>query len=267
MRLLRLLFLCPLLFLSAAAAQPLLALQDGEMLNYSVGWGIFFHAGEITITARAGTNGELPCTIVRTTTSTRGMLRRLFRFEARAESIFDRQTGRMLAHTESSEGKKKTNTAIDFNYANSTATYTDFFEPVNNAVVEVPPGNPMDLIMSLIQTRLWDLKPGESRDTDVVFGKEIYELTVHAVRYETVDTALGTYKTLMLEPRMEKTPPKGMFKRGSKVHVWIAQNDEHHLPVMFEVEFSFGAGVATLMKYQPPASMASAATPANTPRS
>ena len=24
---------------------------------------------------------------------------------------------------------------------------------------------------------------------------------------------------------MEKTPPKGMFKKGSTVHVWIAQDD------------------------------------------
>jgi hypothetical protein len=36
------------------------------------------------------------------------------------------------------------------------------------------------------------------------------------------------------------------------VHVWIAQDDERHLPVMFEVEFKFGAGIAFLESYQPP---------------
>jgi hypothetical protein len=52
---------------------------------------------------------------------------------------------------------------------------------------------------------------------------------------------------------MDKTPPKGMFKRGSAVRVWIAQNDPRRLPVKFEVELKFGSGVATLVAYQPPA--------------
>ena len=52
---------------------------------------------------------------------------------------------------------------------------------------------------------------------------------------------------------MEKGPPKGMFKRGSTVRVWISQ-DEQHLPVRFKVDFKFGAGTATLTEYVPPAS-------------
>lgn len=247
-----------LLFATAAGAQAQLGLQDGEMLNYRVAWGIFLHAGEITIQARSETNDQTPCTAVTTTTSTRGVLRRLFQFEAHAESVFDQKTGRMLVHTESSAGgKKKTNTAIEFDYASSTARYTDFLNSANNVVVSFPGESPMDLIMSLVQTRMWDLKPGDTRDTDVVFGKDIYQLTVHALRYEQIETSLGRFQTLVLEPRMEKTPPKGMFRRGSQVHVWIAQNDERHLPVKFEVEFSFGAGVATLVKYQPPGSVVS----------
>jgi hypothetical protein len=160
----------------------------------------------------------------------------------------------MMVLTETSAGgKKKTNTALEFDYPHSTARFTDFLNSANNGIIQVPEDDPTDLIMSLIKTRMWDLKPGEKRDTDVVFGKEIYQLTVHAIGYEQVETRMGTYKTLRMEPRMEKTPPKGMFRRGSRVHVWIAQ-DELHLPVKFEVEFSFGAGVATLERYQPPGS-------------
>jgi hypothetical protein len=263
MRFTRAICLLPLLATTAFAAGGQLALQDGELLNYRVAWGIFLHAGEITIKARAETNDRRPCVAVTTTTSTRGVLRRLFQFEAQAESVFDRETGRMLVHTETSAGgRKKTNTAIEFNYTNSTAVYTDFFNSANNETVPFPGDTPMDLIMSLVQTRMWDLKPGDARDMDVVFGKDIYQLTVHAIRYEQLETPLGNYQTLVLEPRMEKTPPKGMFKRGSQVHVWIAQNDEQHLPVKFEVEFSFGAGVATLVKYQPPGSVATNATAA-----
>ncbi len=55
------------------------------------------------------------------------------------------------------------------------------------------------------------------------------------------DAGLGTFMTQVLEPRMERTPPKGMFKRGSKVRVWISE-DARRLPVRFKVEFKFGSG-------------------------
>jgi hypothetical protein len=62
---------------------------------------------------------------------------------------------------------------------------------------------------------------------------------------------MGMFKAIVLEPRMDKTPPKGMFKRGSSVRVWIAQ-DRHRLPVKFEVEFKIGTGTATLESYEGP---------------
>ena len=75
----------------------------------------------------------------------------------------------------------------------------------------------------------------------MLFEDEFYELTIHALGYDTVTTPLGTFNTLVLEPRMDKTPPKGMFKRGSTARVWISQ-DGRRLPVRFKVEFKFGAG-------------------------
>ena len=84
-----------------------------------------------------------------------------------------------------------------------------------------------------------------------MFEDEFYQLTIHAVGHEEVETSLGTFMTQVLEPRMEKTPPKGMFKRGSKVRVWISQ-DSRRLPVRFKVEFKVGSGVATLADYRPP---------------
>ena len=60
------------------------------------------------------------------------------------------------------------------------------------------------------------------------------------------------FRTLVLVPRMEKTPPLGMFKRGSTVRVWIETDDDRHLPVRFEVGFRFGVGTATILDYKPP---------------
>jgi hypothetical protein len=63
---------------------------------------------------------------------------------------------------------------------------------------------------------------------------------------------MGFFNTVVLVPRMEKTPPKGMFKRGSTVRVWIETDDDRRLPVRFEVGFRFGTGTASLIEYQPP---------------
>jgi hypothetical protein len=110
--------------------------------------------------------------------------------------------------------------------------------------------------MGLLQTRTWDLQPGQQRDALVLFDADFYELTLHALRFESVRTGLGEFRALVLEPRMERTEPKGMFKRGSTVRVWIAQ-DAHRLPVKFEVEFKIGTGTATLEAYEAPPPAAS----------
>jgi hypothetical protein len=42
-----------------------------------------------------------------------------------------------------------------------------------------------------------------------------------------------------------------MFKRGASVGIWVSRDDAR-LPVRFQVQFKFGTGVATLVKYEPP---------------
>jgi hypothetical protein len=251
-----------LLLASAAASAAPLALRDGEALTYKVGWGLFPHAGEIKIAAENAITADSPLRLrVTTTTETKGLARALYEFEARAEAMLDAKTGRLLTNAETSKSpSKETKNAVTFDYAKSTAAYTNAVNSTKDATLTVPAGDPLDLIMSLVQTRMWDLKPGEKRDALVLFDDEFYELTIYADRYEDVRTPLGKFKTLVLVPRMEKTPPKGMFKKGSVVSVWISQ-DEQKLPVKFQVDFKFGAGVALLIRYTPPGTAPADGTP------
>jgi hypothetical protein len=250
-RVLLLLFVALLFRASPLGAAP--TLGAGEQLTYRVGWGLFFGAGEIKITADEAPpeKGHLQLEVI-TTTRTRGLARMIYPFDADADALFDIHTGRMVSTVEKSKSEsKETHTNVTFDYARGVAKYVNEIDPAKSADLPMPAGNPADLIMSLVQTRAWNLQPGEQRDALVIFDDEFYELTIHALRFEEIYTSLGTFKTLVLEPRMEKTPPKGMFKRGSGVRVWISQ-DERHLPVKFQVEFKFGSGVATLTHYQPP---------------
>lgn len=224
---------------------------DGERFNFRVSWGLFSQAAEITIAARAEQSAGLPQIRVTTTTSTKGMIRKLYAFDGNAESVFDSNDGRMLAATAStSTKKKKTRAMAVFDYPASVVRYEDYLRPDRSINIPLPDGQPMDLITSLIEARAWNLKVGDRRPTTVMFDDEFYDLTLVAEKIERIETPNGEYNALVIVPLMEKDP-KGMFKRGGTVRVWISQ-DEKRLPVKLEVSLKYGTGTAWLTDYRPP---------------
>ncbi len=251
----KLLSLLPLMLAAGTAAQaaPAMALGDGESLVYHVSWFMVPGAGEIKVSAQSATDisGRRQLRIV-STTSTRGLAHLLLPFQARAESLFEPSTGRLIWLGETSETRSRhaAHTVV-FDYSRRVANYNNGLAQTPAVPLAMPPGEPTDLITCLMLARTWNLQPGQKHDALVLFDDEFYQLTIHAVRQEEVETPLGTFNTLVLEPRMEETPPKGMFKRGSTVRVWVSQ-DGRRLPVRFEVRFKVGAGLATLVRYHAP---------------
>jgi hypothetical protein len=243
-----------------ADAAPVEPLTDGEQLTYSVSFAIIPGAGRITVTAHSSIDSEgRPFLRVITETETRGLAHVLLPFNARAESLYDVTSGQLVWFGESSSTRgKDASHSIDFDYVHNTAEYTDSAKSEDPRTIELPPpGRPSDLINCLLLARYWSLVPGQSRDVLVFFEDDFYPLTIHALRYEEVDTGVGSDRALLLEPRMEKVPPKGMFKRGETVRVWVGQ-DARHLPLQFEVQTKVGSGMATLSAYQPGAAAAGA---------
>jgi hypothetical protein len=236
----------------AAASAATVPLQDGEQLTYRVSWAIVPGAGEIKIAGKQDNSGPTPTMVVTTTTATRRLARMLLPFDAEARSVFDLQTGKLVSlHEVSTQKGKRSEHRVTFNHDTRKASYIPLSKEEPPRELDIPGGDPTDLMMGLLQTRTWDLTPGQKRDALVLFDDDFYELTIHMARYENVSTPLGQFRTVVLEPRMDKTPPKGMFRRGSSVRIWIAQ-DNHRLPVKFEVEFKIGTGTATLEAYVPP---------------
>ena len=232
----------------------MIGLRDGETLTYSVRWGIIPSVGRIKISAETLGSGSDTVLKVTTTTATWGLARGLFAFDGRGESLYQARSGLLLSSTEwSSYQNKLVKDSVTFNYRKMTAQFTDEIHPEKSRSIPMPQGNPSDLILALIQTRYWSLPPGQARDALVIFKDQFYPLTIRAEdEPDYVFTSLGLFKATVLVPRMEKTAPIGMFKRGSTVRVWIETNDDRRLPVRFEVGFKFGTGTATLLDYQPP---------------
>ena len=232
-----------------ASAAPFTAFRDGETFTYRVGFAIFSHAGDITIAAHDQKRDGASVMSVTTDIKSRGIVRSLYTFDNKAEVVIDKTSGRMLHLKESgADPKRATDTEIAFDYATRIAKYTDRVRPERSADVAIPEGDPVDLISALVQTRDWKLKPGDKRDLLVQFGSDFYPLSIQAEAYEDVSTPLGTYKTLLLVPRMEKNP-QGLFKKGGTIKVWISQ-DASSLPVKMQLKLNFGSATLLLSDYK-----------------
>jgi len=233
------------------AAAPFVAFADGETFTYKVSWGIFSRAGEIIIGAHEEKDAR-GATVFRiaTDTSTKGFIRALYSYHNRAEAVIDRDSGRLLFMKEKgSDGRRSTDNETTFDYTAGFARYVDRAHPDRTQDVPIPPGNPIDLITALVQTREWNLQPGQKRDVLTNFGNEFYPISIYADHFEEVRTPLGTYRTLVLIPRMEQNP-KGIFKRGGEFKVWISQQGRA-LPVKMQLKLPFGAAVLLLADYKP----------------
>jgi hypothetical protein len=249
-----LLLLLPLLLASLrpVRAGEGVALQPGESFTFRVGWGIFDHAGEVKVEATADTEAGRAQTRVITYTSTQGVIGMLYPFTGEVVAHFDAKDGLLTtARATTTAGKKVTRMSVDFDYEHHQAKYVDPLRPERDAMLAMPPGRPMDLITVLIQARAWDLKPGATHPALVLFDNEFYPLTNTARQVEKIDTATGRRDAMLLTPAMDGTP-KGMFKKGGAIQVWIS-NDADRLPLKFTVKTKVGTATATLTSHQAPA--------------
>ena len=236
---------------AAGKAAPFTAFRDGETFTYRVSFAIFSRAGDITITAHEEKQSGIEVVRVTTETRSRGFVRELYPFDNAAEVVIEKATGRMLHVRENGvDPKRTTDSEITLDYSTRTAKYIDRVRTDRTAEFPIPEGDPVDLISALVQTRDWNLKPGEKRDILVQFGRDFYPLTLTAEGYEEVRTPLGTYQTLVLVPRMEKDP-QGLFKKGGEIKVWISQ-DLSNLPVKMQLKLNFGSATLLLSDYKAP---------------
>jgi hypothetical protein len=240
-----------------AGAAPFTAFRDGETFTYKVGFAIFGRAGDIVISAHDEKKDGVDVVRVTTDTRSHGFVRAVYAFDNKAEVLIDKASGRMLHVKESgADPKRATDTEITFDYKARVAQYIDRVRSDRSEVVPIPEGNPVDLISALVQTRDWNLQPGEKRDVIVQFGSDFYPLSIKAEAYEEVRTPLGTYRTLVLVPRMEKDP-KGLFKKGGEIKVWISQ-DASNLPVKMQLKLNFGTATLLLSDYKASATLSAA---------
>jgi hypothetical protein len=235
---------------ASAVAAPFTVFADGETFTYRVSWAVFRGAGRIVIAAHDDTLNGTPIVRVTVDTSSRGLVRAFYSYDDHAEAVMEKATGQIIvARDKSSGGKDASDSETTFDYAKRMASHVNRARPDRSGTFELPPGDPIDLISCLIDTRTWDVKPGDKRAALVYFDRDVYPVTLTAEDYETVTTSLGTFKTLRLVPRMEHNP-KGIFAREGHIQVWVSQ-EPPKLPVKMQLQLRLGTATLTLIKHDP----------------
>lgn len=241
-------FILTLVSMATLTAAPL-AIQPGEKFTYRLSWGLFRKAATLEIVADQDAHDPDGVTRITSHTATQGVIRALYRFDGWGEFLYEAEKGRLRSAKAWTEtGSKSTNASIDLDYDKMEANYVDHVRPEKSVRLDIPPDEPADFITTLIQTRSWDIGVGEEAKVSVLFDDEFYELIIAVDRQEMLATKWGKKPALVLIPRMEGEP-KGMFKRGGEIRVWVS-NDALRLPLRFQVKVAVGTAMAILTDYQ-----------------
>lgn len=105
-----------------------------------------------------------------------------------------------------------------------------------SVAVPRPVFDPLSLIYHI---RSLDLSPGKSHEFAVLADGKLYTLRATVLNRETIHTAAGTFKTVVVEPRMESEA--GVFRdEQRRLLVWYS-DDERHIPVRIRSDVKIGS--------------------------
>lgn len=230
-------------------------IRPGEVLELRMSYGLLGTAGTTRIETLAETTADGPRFRIRVATKSSGLIDTFYTVVNDSESVLDAATGRPLVlTTKGKNGKRLTEKTTTFDYATGQAVHLNVIRPQHNATVPLPPEPAYDLMVALMQTRDWRLKPGQSRRVQCVNDDEFFTIEVTAIAEEQVKTPTGTFDSVVLEPKPVGTPV-GFFKKGGSLKVWISKGDRPQI-VRLDTKLKFGTITAVLTKEEtlpPPA--------------
>lgn len=208
----------------------------GETLDFTLQWlRISGGVGRMTIGPANDDATKLRITSVARSTSG---ISRIVKFRDEIETIVLRDNFSTVEYHKRLDErgvKKNEQTLIEDGVATRTKG-----SKTKQVKVPTPVLDPMSVIYYL---RTVNLAPGQTHELTLIADGKIY--TVHAIviRRENIVTPLGSFKTIVVEPRMES----GGVQREETMTIWYS-DDDRRLPVRIRTEVKFGAITATLAK-------------------
>lgn len=205
---------------------------EGETLDFTLKW-LKVTGGSARMTV-AGTEQGTRYRITSVATSSPGFSR-FFKVRDEIETIVDRKdfsTLRYVKRLDEDGDKIEETTVIEDGVATRTR------KKVRKVSVPRPVMDPISVIYYL---RTLELAPGKTYELELIADGKPYTVHARAIRREKVETPLGVFDCIRVEPHMVS----GGVEREERLFIWYT-DDERKLPVRIRTEIKVGAITATL---------------------
>ena len=204
-----------------------------QTLTYSVDWRVF-PAGIAVLHFEASGDRER----LTATADTVGAINLIFHVGDRFQSTFDREQGCTYEFNKQTvEGRRHVDSSLKLDYAQSKSVLDEKNLVTGQSKhVESPvPGCLTDLLTGVFYASSQPMELGHTFVIPVVDALHTVPVTMRIEGREEIKTALGTFKTLRVQP----TADAGVVKNRGNIWIWYT-DDQRHLPVQMRARLFWG---------------------------
>lgn len=204
-----------------------------QTLTYSVDWRVF-PAGTAVIHFEAAGDREH----VNASAYTIGAINLLFHVNDRFQSEFDREKGCSYSFDKQTvEGRRQIDSTLNLDYT-ASKSILDQKNLVNGQKTHAESPIPScltDLLSGIFYTASQPLVVGHDFTLPIADALRTVPVTMKVEGYEQIRTAMGTFKTIRVQP----TADAGVVKNRGKIWIWYT-DDARHLPVQMQARMFWG---------------------------
>ena len=211
----------------------------GERLEYSIGWGKIFSAGEARVEVEELFNfrGHATYKVVATAKSN-AIISLFYRNHVRLESLIDRYglfSRRYWNYQHENNSIRER--IFEFDHENNIVTYKE-------DEYYIPYGI-QDEVSSVFFMRTMDFTVGKPVYIDIFSKPDIWRIKCNVVKTEKINVPAGEFDTIVVEPELRFD---GVMKKG-KIRIWFT-NDERRIPVQVKSKITIGSILVRLKEFR-----------------
>jgi hypothetical protein len=218
----------------------------GETLVYTISW-LKIEGGEMTVaTTREVSPDGVPVHRISLSAVSNDYVSRFYPVDTHYESWVDaRDFSPVRFEKHAREGRYSSDEVEEFDLSRRVAVWRNMKEIRGTGPI---PERFQDVISSFYFMRTVPLVPGQETRVDLYSRGKLYRLVVAVLGRERVETELGVFDALKVQPRMHDSASASSVDRNKgKLFLWFS-DDARRLPVMARTILPIGSVTARLTR-------------------
>jgi len=225
---------------SGELAPATLPFGTGEVLDFEIQYGVVSVGRARLETREVERYRERPVLELVSRAKSAQWIDAVYKVRDEISSLFDLEALYSLRFRKQlREGDYRADFEAEYLHEQSVARYADGSES------PLVPGS-QDILSALFYVRAFALQEGMVLHIPVHDGKKSYPLRVAVTGRERVETRLGSYDCLVLEPTLQS---QGLFKSEGRMLIYLS-DDARRLPVKLKARAPVGAFTSELVAYR-----------------